>query len=348
MATYIVTNLEDNGSGSLRDAIVQANNNVGADIINFSGPIFEDGIADTITLSSGQLNITDSLTINGDGADSVRISSNFTSRVVEISQEGTEVTMNGLTIADGGSTLIGGGVYINSGTTANLNNTTLSANIAVEAGGAIANYGTLNLTNSTIQNNSGLAGGGALFNEGTANVSNTTVSLNGALVNGGGIFNSNTGILNLENSTVVGNGVLSVQDLTPPSIEEVFIGNAVEITINIFRFLYLNTALLANESLTGGEIFSSGGGIFNQGTANLTGSNVFINRADDGGGIFNADTANLTVDRSSVFLNGANNGGGIYSAGESTIRESNLFFNTANNGGDILDLNPIPTESFGF
>jgi len=36
LSTYTVTTANDSGSGSLRDAIVKANNNAGADIIKFA------------------------------------------------------------------------------------------------------------------------------------------------------------------------------------------------------------------------------------------------------------------------------------------------------------------------
>ncbi|MFN4254245.1 MAG: right-handed parallel beta-helix repeat-containing protein [Saprospiraceae bacterium] len=57
-ATYTVSNTDDSGSGSLRQAIMDANGNSGADIIEFS-------VAGTLNLSSGLPSITDALTIDG-------------------------------------------------------------------------------------------------------------------------------------------------------------------------------------------------------------------------------------------------------------------------------------------
>ncbi|HKB40299.1 MAG TPA: hypothetical protein VKD72_27965, partial [Gemmataceae bacterium] len=64
-STFTVRNLGDSGPGSLRQAILDANVLPGADLIRFA-PGARDG---TIVLSSGELNITDDLSIDGPGAD---------------------------------------------------------------------------------------------------------------------------------------------------------------------------------------------------------------------------------------------------------------------------------------
>src|SRR5437764_3891424 len=49
-ATFTVSNLNDSGSGSLRQAVLDANANSGADTMTFAS-----GVTGTIVLSSGQL-----------------------------------------------------------------------------------------------------------------------------------------------------------------------------------------------------------------------------------------------------------------------------------------------------
>src|SRR5262249_35750823 len=57
-SAFMVTNLLDSGAGSLREAVVAANANPGADTIDFA-------TTGTIALTTGQLDITDSVAING-------------------------------------------------------------------------------------------------------------------------------------------------------------------------------------------------------------------------------------------------------------------------------------------
>jgi hypothetical protein len=61
-ATFTVTNTADSGTGSLRDAITQANNTSGADVIDFAIP---GAGVHTITPASALPTITDPLTIDG-------------------------------------------------------------------------------------------------------------------------------------------------------------------------------------------------------------------------------------------------------------------------------------------
>src|SRR5438093_640185 len=62
-ATFPVTTLNDAGGGSLRQAVLNANATAGADTITF-----QPGLTGPVTLTSGELLVTDSVTITGPGA----------------------------------------------------------------------------------------------------------------------------------------------------------------------------------------------------------------------------------------------------------------------------------------
>src|SRR5262245_25065669 len=76
LSTFMVDNLADNGAGSLRQAILDANTLPGADVIDFA-----PDLSGTIGLTSGQLDISDILTIDGPDATMLAVSGTDASRV---------------------------------------------------------------------------------------------------------------------------------------------------------------------------------------------------------------------------------------------------------------------------
>ena len=89
-ATITVTNTNDNGPGSLRQALMIAHD---GDTINFA-------VTGTITLTSGGLPVNKSLTISGPGKDQLSIDGNQASLVFGIFPDKT-ATISGLTIRNG-------------------------------------------------------------------------------------------------------------------------------------------------------------------------------------------------------------------------------------------------------
>src|SRR5438552_3665117 len=92
LSTLTVTNPADSGDGSLRAAIAGAHS---GDQIVFDTSLR----GQTITLTSGPLAITQSLNIEGPGADQLAVSGNHASRIFAASG-GVTVTIAGLTITD--------------------------------------------------------------------------------------------------------------------------------------------------------------------------------------------------------------------------------------------------------
>ena len=91
--SLVVTNTNDSGAGSLRNAIDQANANPGSTIT------FSLAYPATITLTSGQLEIESDMAIKGPGAGKLTIDGDGESRIFEIGE--AVVSISGLTIANG-------------------------------------------------------------------------------------------------------------------------------------------------------------------------------------------------------------------------------------------------------
>ena len=179
---YLVTNLNDNGLGSLRYAITQAN----VQAPNPDGSLiqFAQGLSGQITLSSTlALNETDGPeVISGPGASLLKVNGN---NAVQVFQVNHTATLSGLTVSGGQSHDYGG---IRNAGTLNLANCTLSHNSASGGyGGGIYNDGgTLTMTNCTLSDNYGYYGGG-INNNGTATLVNCTLATSNSANSGGGI-----------------------------------------------------------------------------------------------------------------------------------------------------------------
>ena len=127
-ATITVVNTNDNGTGSLRQALADA---VDGDTINFNSSLN----GQTIRLTSGELLVDKRVTISGPGANALAVDAKHTSRVFYIAS-GTDITISGLTISNGSapSHQFGGGIY-NDHATLTLSSCTISGNAANQGGG---------------------------------------------------------------------------------------------------------------------------------------------------------------------------------------------------------------------
>jgi TIR domain/NACHT domain len=200
-----VTNLNDHGDGSLREAIANARP---SSIITFA-PTLKGG---TITLTSGELKITKNLEIDGLEPTSLTISGGNTSRVFYVSK-GIVASLSFLTLKDGYSATrsgdiaagLGGCIYNDSNSTLTLTNVTIINNRSDMSGGGIYNdTGTLILTDTTISNNTALgSGGGGIDNAGMLILTKSIVFDNLANI-GGGIYNLGNN-LTIVNSTIANN-----------------------------------------------------------------------------------------------------------------------------------------------
>jgi filamentous hemagglutinin family protein len=278
LALYTVTNNLDAGMGSLRDAIATTNGTVGVgDNIAFSPTV------NSILLTSGELAITDNLSINGGG---VSISGGNASRIFNISNNST-VNIDSLTIDNGSVNGFGGGILVNTGSTLNLSNSTLSNNLAsgggLNGGGAIYNNGTTTISNSNFINNVSANFGAAIYNvAGTLNVNNSTFSGNTGA--SGAIDNTDGGTSVISNSTfssniatnnggaiLVFNGIVSISNSTFFNNSATNAGaNGGAIRNYEGQITISNSILVGNTAANGNEVFL--GSVI--GTVNFIGTNI--------------------------------------------------------------------------
>ncbi|HKI21707.1 MAG TPA: hypothetical protein VKA15_27700, partial [Isosphaeraceae bacterium] len=225
-----VTNDNDSGIGSLRDAI---NNATSGEIVNFAHSAYG-----TITLTSGPLQVNEiDLTIQGPGAKKLTISGggNFTDFILlsplpptsppPASFVPNSVNISGLTIASGNAINngFGDGGGILSFDALTVSNSVLVNNQApgdFGSGGAIysgcCGNASLSLDHDVFARNSvgsssvtdGIQQGGAIFNaDGVATISSSTFTNNQALGYSaqGGAISSNGGTLDVAGTTFLGN-----------------------------------------------------------------------------------------------------------------------------------------------
>ncbi|MCP5053706.1 MAG: hypothetical protein GY940_41455 [bacterium] len=165
--TFTVTTTANSGTGSLRDAIQQANGNLEKNAVielpagtyNLTGTTNEDNNL------GGDLDIDSNIIIRGAGYSSTFIDGGGSDRVFHILDG--RVTISGVTVRNGRADY-GGGIYAQKGNFA-VQHCTVSGNTVAPSGtgtqcgggGIYVELATLTLTDSNISNNSGTASGSA-------------------------------------------------------------------------------------------------------------------------------------------------------------------------------------------
>lgn len=281
----VVSNTNDSGAGSLRQAILGACPN---GIITFA-PGLTSGGPVTITLTTGELQIDKHLTISGPGANLLSVSGNNSSRIFSV--QAGNVTISGLSIINGQVPLGQGGGGILNRSYLTLIACEVSGNKSPLAGGGIQNApngapATVVIVNSTISGNEGGSFGSGIFNGGTggatATLINSTVALNTNVSFGGGIYNagdSGPATLNVVNSTIAGNEAGSSG------------GGIYNSSSSVAGIVNLNNSIVADNSLPSFVGPGNGPDIYNF-FGNVTAHNSII-ESSDGGAITGSNNSNL-------------------------------------------------------
>lgn len=318
-ATFNVSSLNDSGAGTLRQALIDANANAGPDVITF-----QSGLTGTITLTSGQLEILDSVDIQGPGTAVISVSGNNSSRVFYIySPSATEIAVeiSGLTVTDGADSIGGGIVIFNEDVV--LDDLVISNNTAFSGGGLWADGSDMDLT-----------------------ITNTQITGNGAIGGtGGGAYIGDTGgPLLIQDSVISGN-------------------NSDDCGAGIYFYDPDFDVTIDRTTISGNTTGCMGGGIYlynmDAGVFSITNSTISGNVADGPGGgmvVFNPEPL---VIRNTTFSGNSGYFGGaviLYEGGGATFDFVTIVNNTAtmgsgggimHNAGDVTITNSIVADNTG-
>lgn len=372
--THIVSNADDAGPGSLRQAVIDANADAQPPVV-----VDATGLVDTtITLTTGQISILQPMHVVGPGPDRLTVSAQDNSRVFYIDLPGPQdVTVSGLHVTDGAG---------------------------LGAGGAIASVcANFSLRDSVVDHSTvshgALPAGGGVFAEGCGAAtptqlvfSNVTIADNSGPFGGGlSIIESSGDTTLIENSVIARNTATGTGGFTAYGGGAALSGGAV--TIAGSRFVdnqattgrgggiaqYDGTLLVSHCTIGGNVAALSGGGLFVLSTTRATSASVVdtliggnSTQNGDGGGVhllahngyaLHLDLRNSTLSGNAAAGNGgglalstvsgtlsaaatgatfggntAHHGGGVYTDGSGSIllESSTLANNSAAVGGGIL------------
>jgi predicted outer membrane repeat protein len=326
-ATVTVTNTNDSGPGSLRQALADAND---GDTINFDPALN----GQTITLTSAEVVVDKNITISGPGADLLTVSrsSQTDFRIFHVMPRHA-ATIAGMSITEGRDT--GGGIF-NDGSALIVDSCLLADNTDYTGagGGGIRNFGrTANLTiaNSTISYNDSCSGGGfcglggGIFNDtGVVVITNSSISFNTLFYGSAGGIENFDGAMQISNSEIVGNFAA-------------FTGGGIINDCERCTLTITNSTISGNHAGTNLAGTGYGGGIYNYGIATITNSTISGNDAGSknggrGAGVFSE--GELYISNSSVSGNYAGlHGGGVQNSGSVTITNTTFSDNQAVEAG---------------
>ena len=368
-ATLVVTNTNDAGSGSFREAIALANQNIDEDSIVFDRSTFAP--TRTIVLTSGEIIVTTPVRILGPGVERLSISGNNLSRVLFL-RNTASVHLSNLTITNGKAPVVtqngfsnyAGGIYIDGGALF-LSQVTIANCVGEQAGGIYNRLGTLHIVNSTITNNQATGGrndgsyGGGINNDGTLVMVNSRVVGNiarggNAPVGGGGAgLGTGAGLYVFHGIVTIIGSLFENNSSLGGSSSGGFGGQASggAITMTGQNTLIIDTLVTGNSATAGsGDIptragSASGGGILNLDVAHLINVTVSNNTATStngggvsgGAGIWNSCSGCMTLTNSTVAFNTATGvqGGGAYGYGAIRLRNTVVANNAAPFGPDV-------------
>jgi len=322
--TITVTNGNDSGPGSLRQAFADAQD---GDTINF------DPSVNTVTLTTAELAIDKSVTLSGaPQMVTVARASQTEFRIFHV-MPGHSVEIDGLTISGGHITGGNGGGILNDNSTLTIAHCSVSGNAIASFsgnnfGGGIHNSGTMTLNQVSVNSNNApppaIPSGGGISNTGTMIIIAGTVQGNMGFFSGGGIYN--TGMMTVTGSTISSN------QLGNPG----HFGGSGGGIVNYGTMTIQDSTISGNTAL-GGDLQGGDGGGISGDNNTITNSTITGNSAHHGGGIAGSgNIAHTTFSSNSASIAG----GTLYvtgplELGNTILKAGTSGVNIFNNGGTV-------------
>jgi len=320
----LIANPGADGFISLREAIIATNADTGADEITLASDQY------SLTLAgagdNGDLDITDDLTILGQGIADTIVDAGGIDRVFQIS--GSTVTLSNLTLTGGVSPNgeNGGGILLDSGslllTHVSVDNSTTDGGFG--GGMYVAAGASLVATDSTITNNTGdlanaptYRGGGGIHSLGSITLDRVSLE-NNTGKNGGAIHSH--GFLQLTDVWIVGNTA---------SENAGGIDNH-DVSANLVMDRVTFEANIAGER---------GGALRNTGVATISTTTFSANSAGTLGGAITDSGSSTLIENSTFFGNTASDTGGAISVtgGNLDVRNTIFASNTDSSGNNAIE-----------
>ena len=324
-ATITVTNGNDAGAGSLRQAIADARS---GDIINFASTVT------TVALTSNELLVDKALSIIGPGAQTLTVMRGNLqpqNRIFHTSSTSGTVLIFGLTVS-GGRPVDNGAGILNSGVLV-LIDCTISNNIASgselvggSGAGLLNQGGNMTITGCMISDNI------AAFQ--------TASSSDQALCYGAGILNDSNGVVTITGSTISNNSCNFTDDFIATGYGG---GGGID---NKGSMTITNCTISGNSVTATGDAFVYGGGILNSGLLQIASSTIDNNSAANGsegtfgGGVYSSGST--TTDSSIIAQNISPVGPDV--TGPTELQS--LGFNILGNSADAI-ISSQPTDQIG-
>ena len=306
-ATFIVSNSNDSGAGSLRQAIVDANASAGEDLIDITA-------IGTINLLTPLPVISEAVTIQGSGSNQLIIDGGGSFRIFE--STAVPLTVTNLTVQNGRPAADAGGGIRSLGALT-LNNVEVLSNTGQFGGGGVYAAGEIQITNGRFQNNQSSTGlGGGLWSTIGAVISGTTfISNSGPGQGGGAVVQGHSRLTNVH---------FENNQATASSGGGLYASGRVTLT---------NATFISNTA------FSDGGALLSFGQAEVYSSRFIDNQsADQGGAVYIGSW--MTVTHSAFIGNSGGRGGALFHGTLYGWVQNSLFArNTATLAGAQLFLN---------